>query len=117
MRTGFAAARFGIAAFIIPFIFVYTPPHLMDGAVWEILLEFSRALIGLGALSVSINGFLYQKIDPVKCVIIGFASLCILLPENIEIHAPSKLINSAGIIITAIMFVTERMRKRASRLY
>ena len=113
MRTGFAAARFGIAAFIIPFIFVYTPPLLMDGTAREILVEFGQALIGLGALSVSINGFLYQKIGPIKCVIIGFASLCILLPEGTEIQAPSKLINSVGIIMTSVMNFIERMKKGA----
>lgn len=112
MRTGFAAARFGIAAFIVPFIFVYTPPLLMNGKVWEILIEFGQALIGLGVLSVAINGFLYRRMGTIQRLILGLASLCILLPEGTEIHISSKLLNSVGLIAGAALILLERLKAK-----
>ncbi len=113
MRTGFAAASFGIAAFIVPFIFVYTPALLMDGTVWEILVEFGQALIGLGVLSVAINGFLFRRMGTIKRLILGLSSLCILLPKGTEIQVSYLLINSVGMIAAAALILLERLKARS----
>lgn len=112
MRTGFTAVRFGIAAFIIPFIFVYTPPLLMTGNGWAIFVESVQALIGLGALSAALNGFVFRRMGTLKRIILGMASLCILLPGGTEIQISSKLINSIGITVAVVLILMERLKAK-----
>ncbi len=51
IRVGFTAVRLGIAAYIIPFMFIYAPAILMIGRVDQILLAIPTALLGSYALA------------------------------------------------------------------
>lgn len=63
--TGFESMRLAIIAYLVPFIFVYHPVLIWQGAWWDILLGFISAVSGclaigsalLGHLEVSLNWF------------------------------------------------------------
>ena len=57
MRTGYTAWRLGLAAFIVPYMFIYGPPLIMVGTVWEIIQASVTAVIGVAFLAASIQGF------------------------------------------------------------
>lgn len=61
MKTGFAAVRVGLAAFIIPFIFAYHPSLLLIGSLKEIILASITAIIGAISLAAGLQGWFITK--------------------------------------------------------
>ncbi|WP_176245120.1 TRAP transporter permease [Oceanibacterium hippocampi] len=81
MATSVAAARLGIAAFIIPVMFVYQPALLMIGS-WSVILQASvTAAFGLSALSIAFVGYFSAPIIlPLRLVMI-FGAGMMIIPE------------------------------------
>jgi TRAP-type uncharacterized transport system fused permease subunit len=52
-----------LAGFLIPFLFVYHPPLLLDGTVVQIGMAFVTGTLGVGALAASTMGFAYRDLD------------------------------------------------------
>ncbi|MBR9891240.1 TRAP transporter fused permease subunit [bacterium] len=81
MATSVAAARLGIAAFIIPVMFVYQPALLMQGSPTEILQASLTAAFGLATLSIAFVGYFSAPIAlPLRLVMIVGAGMMIV-PE------------------------------------
>ncbi len=60
-RVGFKALRLGIVAFIVPFIFVYQPALLMQGAPLEVMMAAATSVIGVIALAAGLEGWLMVR--------------------------------------------------------
>jgi TRAP transporter 4TM/12TM fusion protein len=58
--TGLAGMRFGIVAYIMPFVFVFHPELVMKGSWYNIVLAALSAGIGVGSLSIGLVGFLFK---------------------------------------------------------
>jgi TRAP transporter 4TM/12TM fusion protein len=56
-QTGWQATKLGIASFIIPFFFVYSPVLLLKGPPWEIMQAVITSSLGIVALSASVSGY------------------------------------------------------------
>jgi TRAP transporter 4TM/12TM fusion protein len=83
MKTGVQATKLGIAAFIIPFIFVYNPEMLLFGVadhpglmVWMII----SAIIGIIALAAGVEGFMLEKMSWVERILMIAAGLGLVTP-------------------------------------
>lgn len=59
--TGVTAMKIGLVAFIIPFMFAYSPELLMEGSVFSIILASITAVIGTIAFSCGILGYMLRK--------------------------------------------------------
>ncbi|MCP8615620.1 TRAP transporter permease [Salirhabdus salicampi] len=57
MKTGVEAFRLGIAAFIVPFMFIYSPQILMVGSFLEIGIAVITAAIGIYLLAAGVQGW------------------------------------------------------------
>ncbi len=67
LRTGVEASRLAIAAFLVPYIFVYSPQMLMLNAQWhEILLITVTALIGMFGIGMAVEKFWERKLNIVQ---------------------------------------------------
>lgn len=62
MATGFAAMRIGWAAYIIPFLFVFTPALLAKSGWGAILGAATLSVIGIGAICVGMVGYLNKPL-------------------------------------------------------
>ncbi len=80
MRTGYTAWRLGLAAFIVPFMFIYGPPLIMVGDVWEIALASASSMIGVALLAASIQGFILTRLYRTERVILFVAALLLIKP-------------------------------------
>lgn len=56
-RTSYTACRFGLSAFLVPFIFMYSPQLLAQGAWQQILYAGLTATVGVFAMSCSTIGW------------------------------------------------------------
>lgn len=62
-KTGIKAFLFGIAAYIVPFMFVLTPTLVAQGNILEILKDLLTAIIGVYVLAASVVGYWKQNLN------------------------------------------------------
>jgi TRAP transporter 4TM/12TM fusion protein len=83
IRTGINASKLAIAAFIIPYMFVYNPAMLMvDATILEIVWVTLTALTGMYALSAGLVGYWYKKLSWIERLITLAAGALLIIPEG-----------------------------------
>jgi TRAP-type uncharacterized transport system fused permease subunit len=83
MKTGVQATKLGIAAFIIPFIFVYNPEMLLFGVAdhpWEMVWMIISAIVGIIALAVGVEGFMLTKMGALERILAIVGGLGLVTP-------------------------------------
>lgn len=83
MRTGLEAAKLGIAAFLIPVMFIYQPALVLEGALWETALAAGTACIGLVAISATFVGFLFRPMGPIWRAALLTGGLMMVVPHGV----------------------------------
>lgn len=110
MKTGFHGLRLGISAFIVPFIFVYTPTLLLEGSFHDILLSIVKTSAGLAFLAIAFNGFLFRDLNVTKRILIGLGAIALLMPPGTGYPIPLWFLNIAGLGICLLIIVWERIK-------
>ncbi|MFZ5648517.1 MAG: TRAP transporter permease [Bacillota bacterium] len=80
MRTGFQACKLGIAAFIVPYMFVYAPTLLAIGTAGSIALTTVTAMIGILALAGASVGYFLRTATAVERIMLLVAALSLIKP-------------------------------------
>jgi TRAP transporter 4TM/12TM fusion protein len=80
MKTGWTGMRLGIVAFLVPFVFVYSPELLMVGTAVQIGTATLTATIGVFMLSAGLAGYLLTELGPVSRVLFLFAGIVMIVP-------------------------------------
>lgn len=80
MATGWKAVAIGIAAFIIPFLWVYNPALLMIGSVNKILLTFISGSVGIVFLAAGVQGWLMRRLCYYERAIAVLAAFLLIKP-------------------------------------
>ena len=82
MKTGITATRLAIAAFIIPFIFAYSPEILLIGdLVWyDVVLLVITAILGMIGVAAGLSGYLLKDMNAVERLITIAGGLCLMIP-------------------------------------
>lgn len=114
MRTGFEAMRLGAVAYIVPFIFVYSPSLLLIGSLSEVILTVVTAIAGAAVLAVALSGFLFRPLGWIWRVVLTLAGVGLIVPPVGPI-AFSEAINIAGgaVGIVFLWFEWTASRKKA----
>lgn len=79
-KTGWTAFFYGLAAYIVPFMFAYSPVLAGQGSVLEILLAVVPAFFGVYCLSVGVVGWLQHRISTIERGLLIAASLLLIKP-------------------------------------
>ncbi|WP_423738616.1 TRAP transporter permease [Chelativorans petroleitrophicus] len=82
MKTGWAAVKFGWVAFIVPFLFVYSPSLLLIGDPMEVTIAILTAGLGVWLISAALAGYFMSRLSPVLRVLFGFFGLMALIPAG-----------------------------------
>ena len=82
-KTSYHAFKIGIAAYIIPFMFIYNNSMLMIGSVFDILWVLVTTLCGVFFLAAGVEGWMMRK----ACI-----------PERIAMIVASVVVIKAGLI-------------------
>lgn len=80
LRTGIDACKLAIAAFVVPFMFVYSPVLLMEGKSLEIILAVLTSVVGVILLSGGVIGYLVAPLNIIGRLFLIGASLCLIKP-------------------------------------
>ena len=106
MKTGFNATKLAIAAFVVPYIFAYSPAMLFENvsgpfAVVQIVIS---ALLGLFGIAAALNGYLYKKIPVLFRAALIIGGLCMMIPGTLS--------DVAGLIVVGGITLIQRMSAR-----
>lgn len=75
LRTGLTATRLALAGIIVPFVFVYSPALLLQGAgVGEVVVIVATGTLGVVALAAGASGYLLTRATPLdRTFLVGAA--------------------------------------------
>ena len=77
-KTGWTATRIGWAAYLVPFLFVLSPPLLMNGSVFEICAAIACAAAGIWLGTIGVVGHFNAPVKPVQRVLILVAGVALM---------------------------------------
>lgn len=101
-KTGVTAVKLAIAAFIIPYIFIYNPILvLVDVTPFKLLLAISTAIIGMVAVSSGVIGYFARNARIWERFVLFGAGLALIIPELL-----SSVIGL--VLIVCIWFIQKR---------
>lgn len=104
IKTGVNSAKLAIAAFIIPYMIVFSPALLMvDVTILQVIWVVFTAIMGMIAIGAGIIGYWYRKLYWFERIIVIVAGLAMVYPESIS--------DISGLIVFGIMFVIQFMTK------
>jgi len=83
MLTGFAATRFGWAAFIVPFLFVFEPSLLLQGTPVELLHDVGTAIAGVWIGSMGFAGYSLRRLGWAERGAYLVAGFLLLIPASL----------------------------------
>jgi TRAP transporter 4TM/12TM fusion protein len=83
MQTALTSVRIGWPAFIIPFLFVFSPSLLMQGDWDTIALAVVSASAGIWLVSVAMVGFCRTRLQLPERLWVGTAGFMLLIPADI----------------------------------
>ena len=124
MKTAFNATKLAIGAFIVPYIFAFTPAMLFENVkpiieiagagpvlvnilvALEIALICGTALLGIFGVAASLNGYLYTPMNIIMRVIICAGGLSMLVPGIVS--------DLVGLMLVGFVFTVQYMKGKAA---
>ncbi len=107
MKTGVTATRLAITAFIVPYIFAFSPEMLIIGsdAPWyEIVLLVVTALCGIYIISAGMEGYLIREMPWWQRIVALAGGLCMVIPGLVT--------DAVGIALIALVVVIQLITKK-----
>jgi TRAP transporter 4TM/12TM fusion protein len=103
MKAMLEGSRLGIAAFVVPMVFVFQPALLMRGSWWEVGLASLTACAGLLCLSAALAGYLLGPLGAIRRAALLLAFVLLILPASeVEI---------LGVLILAACMAPDLLRR------
>ncbi len=108
MKTAFTATKLAIGAFIIPYIFALNPSMLfIDTSVWEVILICITSLVGMFAVSASLQGYFLRKMPWYQRIISAVGGLLLIYPGLVT--------DSIGLGLLAIVVILQLIARKATK--
>ena len=103
MKTGINATKLAIAAFIVPYIFAYSPALLFENISgwWEVTQICISALLGIFGIAAALNGHLYKKIP--------WYFRLLLVAGGLGMMIPGTLTDVAGLVLVAAVIAYQKI--------
>ena len=115
MKTGWQAMRLCAIAYVVPFLFVFSPSLLLLGHWYEVTLSVTTAILGAILLGVGIVGYLFRPVGPFKRFFFLLAATGLLIPV---VHTGNYalltwFVNGAGVLLGFSLIALEWLTRSA----
>lgn len=107
MRTAVHSMRFGVAKYIVPFLFVFSPALLLKGDLLDVAMATVTALAGALLLGMSITGYFVRRIGWLNRVLLGVAALALLIPAVGEGFLFTWVTDAIGVVLGGAVLLFE----------
>ena len=114
MATAWESMRFGWTAYIVPFLFVFSPALLLIGNPVDIAIAVLTAVVGVYAISAAFVGWFRGPAGPLCRVTLGLAGLALLLPPGIGGDLTLWLNGSGAIALASLWAIVPALSKTAA---
>ncbi|MBR4831312.1 MAG: TRAP transporter permease [Butyrivibrio sp.] len=105
MRTAIAATKMAVAAFLIPYIFCFSPAMLLiDTTVSSVIIIYVTALVGIMAVAAALEGYLFTDMKIWERII--------LIVGGIMLISPGVMTDAAGLAVIAVGLILQFISKK-----
>jgi len=101
-RTGWCATRLGIAAYLVPFMFVYGPALLLLDTPQAIIWTFVTAIVGTYALAAAVQGWLLIRATVLERLVLGVSAVLLIKQGLIS--------DLVGVLLFGIIFIMQKRK-------
>ena len=104
LKTGVTATRLAITAFIVPYIFAFSPEMLIIGSDkpwYEIVLLVITALCGIYIISAGMEGYMFKKMSWLERILALAGGLCMVIPGIAT--------DAVGLVLIILVFVIQKI--------
>jgi TRAP-type uncharacterized transport system fused permease subunit len=116
VKTGWQAMRLCAIAYIVPFLFVFSPSLLLIGHWYEVALSVTTAIIGAILLGVGTVGYLFRPVGMIKRALFILSAGALLIPV-VQHGAFAELtwaVNGSGIVLAILLASIEWFARQGS---
>ncbi|MCM3762975.1 TRAP transporter permease [Alkalihalobacillus oceani] len=104
MKAGATAFKLAIAAFIIPYAFMYNPVLLLvDANLIDIVIAVGTALLGMAAVSGAMMNYFVARTNIAERIFLFIAGIALIFPG---------LLSVAGLVVVLVVAGLQLLRKR-----
>ena len=110
MKTGINATKLAIAAFIVPYIFAYSPAMLFVNvtSVWAVIQIVLSALLGIFGVAAGLEGFMLRKMNwLLRLICIG---------GGLGLMIPGALSDLVGLVLIGGVFAIQYVQNKKETL-
>ena len=104
IKTAWQAMRFGIAAYLVPFVFAFDSSLLLQGSPVDIVPSTILAILGIIILSAGVEGCLFRRLNWFKRIL--------LIAGAAGLLSPLWVARGAGMAISLPLFLSEWKMRR-----
>ena len=106
MSVGWEAMRLAIAAYLVPFVFVYQPALLLEGSAAAIAVAAISAALGVMALAWAVTGYLGTALRLWERAVLGLGACMMIIPGLVT--------DVSGIGLFILVYVIQKRRGKAT---
>ena len=110
LKTGVTATRLAITAFIVPYIFAFSPEMLIIGSDkpwYEIVLLVITALCGIFIISAGMEGYMFKNMSWVERILALAGGLCMIIPGIAT--------DAVGFALIILVFVIQKIGSKKDK--
>lgn len=108
MKTGLNATRLAIAAFIVPYVFAYSPAMLfIDTTPLEVVVICITAVLGIFGVAAGIGGYVFKNMNWIFRIMMIAGGLTLLIPGTVT--------DLIGIVLIGVVCVVDYMSAKKVR--
>ena len=109
MKTAITATKLAIGAFIVPYVFALNPAMLfIDTTAFEVVLICITSLVGIYAVSSSLEGFMITNLSWYQRVLNLVGGLLLIYPGAVT--------DAVGLGLVALVAVMQIIQKKATKM-
>jgi len=116
VATSFTAVRFSWTAYVVPFLFVFSPSLLLEHTnVVRVVVDISTAVAGVWLMSAAMIGYMLRPMAVALRALVFAAGVLLLIPYAIAPYGLGHWINVAGAALGLALIAWEFHARRGRR--
>ena len=102
-RTSFEGIRLAWVAYVIPFLFAFSPELLLGGTPWGAALSAVTAFLGIAAVSVAFAGYGRGRLGIRARIMVALAGFALLFPPSLGLWAVAANLIGAAVFVLGLI--------------
>jgi TRAP transporter 4TM/12TM fusion protein len=118
VQTGWEAMKLCSIAYVVPFLFAFSPSLLLIGHWYEVVLSVVTAIFGSILLGVGIVGYLFRPVAGLKRILFAIAAVGLLIPV---VHSGKFAMltwasNGIGLVVAVLLVALEWIARGQNKM-